>query len=215
MAETQKIWLDSRELQVVFNKYSETPRQELLTVLGGTKSHITWHIAPTQQTQTAWSVSFDSRIIWEAAHDLAEQWHATDSVSFTHNHNREYGHGFRFSKADLGTAENLYETDWIDRMGLVMNGEEVAGKVAVQHFVQANHKGELHNLHWSEWEGKVVTRYEDAQWIEIIEYHNSIVKAEKREAQIIALKKTLVGENPLEAKIVQMHPQATQYAQAA
>jgi hypothetical protein len=214
MGELQRIWLDNNHLEVVFKKYAETPEHELLTVLWWKKWSMEWYIAPKDQIQSSWSVSFDSQVIWQAVSDLEKKDNAVESISFTHNHNRGDGHASWFSDADLDTAQKLHDEQWIDRMGLVMNGEVVWSEVAVQHFVQANHKWDLHDLHWSEWEGKVVTTYKDEQWVQKIEYFASLEEAEQKELKIVALKKMLLWEDPNEAKIVQMH-WWMDYAQAA
>lgn len=187
MTEIQRISIPKQQTTTIFDKYKKVTQQELLTVIGWNADEMQWIVAPKSQHQSEWSVSFDTSEIHQATQELAEQWHETNEIWFVHNHNRDSGHGFWFSDADLKTAQQLYDTQWVDRMGLVMNGESNED-VQVQHMIVANHEWELHDIEWEENSWKVVTMVTDKQWETREIYSESIAEAEEKERQLLALK---------------------------
>lgn len=197
MTEIQRINIPKQQTTTIFDKYKKTTQQELLTVIGWNADELQWVVAPKNQNQLEWSVSFYTSEIHQATQELAEQWHETNDIWFIHNHNRDSGHGFWFSDADLETAKKLHETQWIDRMWLIMNGESNED-VQVQHMVVANHTWELHDLDGEEWTWKVVTMVTDKQWEKHEIYSESIAEAEEKERQLIALKGKLFEEEEME-----------------
>ena len=197
MSEIQRINLPKQQTTTIFDKYKKTTQQELLTVIGWNADELQWVVAPKNQIQSEWSVSFDTSEIHQATKELAEQWHDTNDIWFVHNHNRDSGHGFWFSQEDLQTAKELHETQWIDRMGLIMNGESNED-VQVQHMVIANHEWELHDVEWENGSWKVVTMVTDKQWEKREIYSESIAEAEEKERLLIALKGQLFEEEEIE-----------------
>lgn len=193
MSEIQRINLPKQQTTTIFDKYKKTTQQELLTVIGWNADELQWVVAPKNQIQSEWSVSFDTSEIHQATKELAEQWHETNDIWFVHNHNRDSWHGFWFSQEDLQTAKELHDTQWIDRMWLVMNGESNED-VQVQHMVIANHEWELHDVEWENGSWKVITMVTDKQWEKHEIYSESIAEAEEKERLLIALKGQLFEE---------------------
>lgn len=196
MTEIQRINIPKQQTTTIFDKYKKTTQQELLTVIGWNADEMQWIVAPKNQQQSEWSVSFDTSEIHQATSQLAEGWHETDDIGFFHNHNRDSGHGFWFSDADLKTAKQLHETQWVDRMGLIMNWESNED-VQVQHMIVANHTWDLHDLEGENGSWKVVTMVTDKQWEKHEIYSESIAEAEEKERQIVALKGKLFEEEEM------------------
>lgn len=193
MAEIQRINISRQHTHTIFDRYKDETAQELLTVLWGNTNEVQWIVAPTEQLQQEGSVSFDTRQIDTATQSLDEKGHDTSDVGLLHNHNRASGHGFGFSDEDLNTARTMYETKWIDRMGLLMNGYE-DDDIHVQHMIVGNHEWELHDIEGANWSGKVVTMVTNVDGTKEEIYSDSIAEAEAKEYEIMMLKQQLFEE---------------------
>ena len=189
----------------VMKKYAHETEQELMMVLGEGA-----HVTPDQQ-RSADEVRFSHAVLQQAEEELAEQ--DAGGGIMTHHHIRSNGHGVGpngevFSEQDIASMQEQHEHYGKDEFGLVIDGYEVDGQVAVQHAMIWNHEGELQEQTWDAGAGKVATIYEDSNGNQQTLYSDNIEQAEEKEAMVVAMKELEVDEKTGEswdnANIVQM-----------